>query len=113
MRSRRIWACGLVVAAVLGVGPARGGEVPGEKEVLSGFDLAGLAKALCQFTTLRTQYGEPDGKARFADWLKGQGRTPRQLDESYSLWWKRFKADSTGQLEARFSLLNAQCANEA
>ena len=109
----RIWVGCLAVAMVLSVGPARGGEVPGEKEVLSGFDLGGLAKALCQFTTLRTQYGEKDGKARFADWLKGQGRTPEQFEESYSLWWKRFKADSTRQLEARFSLLNGQCANEA
>src|SRR5436305_4957005 len=113
MRSRRVWVCGFAVAVLLGVVPARGGEVAGEKEVLAGLDLAGLATALCQFTTLRTQYGEKDGNVHFDAWLKSQGHTRQQYEASYSAWWKRFKADSTGQLEARFHQINAQCANEA
>jgi hypothetical protein len=110
---RRIWICGFVVVLLLGAVSARGEEVPGQKEVLSGFDLDRLAKALCQFTTLRTQYGEKDGWVKFDAWLKGQGKTRQQYESSYSAWWKRFKADSTGRLEARFLQINAACVNEA
>ncbi|MFL6235048.1 MAG: hypothetical protein ACJ76N_18075 [Thermoanaerobaculia bacterium] len=110
---RRIWICGFVVVLLLGAVSARGEEVPGQKEVLSGFDLGGLAKALCQFTTLRTQYGEKDGWVKFDAWLKGQGKTRQQYENSYAAWWKRFKADSTGRLEARFLQINAACVNEA
>jgi hypothetical protein len=93
--------------------PVQAQAVKGETEVLLGFDLDLLAKAFCQLTTLRTQVGEKDGKVRFDAWLKGQGRTREQFDASYAAWWKRFKADSTGQLEARFTTLNGKCANEA
>ena len=113
MRSRRVWVCGLAVVVLLRMIPAWGGEVAGEKEVLAGFDLAGLATALCHFTTLRTQYGEQEGHGRFDAWLKDQGHTRQQYDASYSAWWKRFKADSTGRLEARFHQLNAECVNKA
>jgi len=113
MRLRRVWACGFAVVVLLGVVPAWGGEVAGEKEVLAGLDLAGLATALCQLTTLRTQYGEKDGNVHFDAWLKGQGHTRQQYEASYAAWWKRFKADSTGQLEARFHQLNAECVNKA
>src|SRR5262249_42290566 len=113
MRSQRVWACGFAVVVLLGVVPAWGGEVAGEKEVLAGLDLAGLATALCQFTTLRTQYGEKDGNAHFDAWLKAQGHTRQQYEASYSAWWNRFKADPTGRLEARFHQINAECVNKA
>ena len=113
MRSRRVWVCGFAVVVLLKVVPVWGAEVAGEKEVMAGFDLAGLATALCQFTTLRTQYGEKDGNVHFDAWLKGQGHTRQQYDASYAAWWNRFKADPTGRLEARFHQINAQCANEA
>jgi hypothetical protein len=111
---RRMWSRGFAVALMLAVAvPARGVEVAGETEVLSGFDIPGLAKALCQFTTLRAQYGEKEGDARFEAWLQGQGRTRRQYEDSYAAWWRRFKGDSTGRLEARFHQVNGQCADEA
>ncbi|HEX4498481.1 MAG TPA: hypothetical protein VIE43_22585 [Thermoanaerobaculia bacterium] len=113
--TRKLWVAGFALFAVLigSVIPARAEAVKGETEVLAGFDLDLLAKALCQLTTLRTQYGEKDGKFRFDAWLKNQGSARPQFDASYGAWWRRFKADSTGQLEARFNLLNSKCANEA
>jgi hypothetical protein len=118
MVARKLWVgCFALVAVLLGLlggrVPARAEAVKGETEVLLGFDLDLLAKAFCQLTTLRTQYGEKDGKVHFDAWLKTQGRTRPQFDASYDAWWRRFKADSTGQLEARFTSLNGKCTNEA
>ncbi len=105
MRLRRVWTCYFVVLL---------GALPGwSAEALAGFDLDGLAKALCRCTTLRIQYGEKEGAAHFNAWLAGQGHTRQQYETSYAAWWQRFKADSTGQLEARFLLINSKCVNEA
>jgi hypothetical protein len=84
----------------------------GEKDVLFGFDLDMLSKAFNQFTNLRTQYGEKDGNVHFDAWLKSQGRTHQQYDSAYAAWWQRFKADPTGQLEARFGQLNSKYSQE-
>ena len=110
MRLRRVWTCSFVV--LLGALPGWGVNVTRE-EALAGFDLDGLAKALCRCTTLRIQYGEKEGAAHFNAWLAGQGHTRQQYETSYAAWWQRFKADSTGQLEARFLLINSKCVNEA
>ncbi|MBK8594843.1 MAG: hypothetical protein IPN83_04515 [Holophagales bacterium] len=71
-------------------------------ERYSGFDVAKLAEALARQSTLRTQHGEAGGNAAFAEWLSGEGLSRAGYDAAYSAWWERFKADPTGQLEARF-----------
>ncbi len=93
-------------------GPSLAATVPGEKDVLFGFDLDMLSKAFNQFTNLRTQYGEKDGNVHFDAWLKSQGRTHQQYNSAWNAWWQRFKADPTGQLEARFGQLNSKYSQE-
>jgi hypothetical protein len=70
MRSRRVWACGFVVAVLLGVVPARGGEVPGRRRCWRGLISPGWRRRSAISPTLRTQYGEKDGHGRFDAWLK-------------------------------------------
>lgn len=82
--------------------PPRGGES------YSGFDIPLLAEALARQTTLRTQHGEKPGEAEFDRWLAGKGRARAQYDAAYQSWWERFRADPTGQLEARFHRINSE-----
>ncbi len=94
---------GLVMAAI----PAAAAE-----ESFVGFDLDLLAKSLAHWTTFKSQYGEKEGNARFAAWLVDRGQTRENYDAAWNLWWKRWKADPTGELEARFHTLNSQYVNE-
>ncbi|HEV7669240.1 MAG TPA: hypothetical protein VGS22_11985 [Thermoanaerobaculia bacterium] len=81
-------------------------------EVYEGFDLDRLAKALARLTTLRTQYGEKEGNAAFQRWLAEQGSSRKEYERAYSSWFERFRADSSGQLEARFQMLNSRYVTE-
>jgi hypothetical protein len=101
-----------VVLWAMIAGVSSGATVPGEKDVLFGFDLDKLSQAFNQFTNLRTQYGEKEGNVHFDAWLKAQGRTQQQYDSAWNAWWQRFKADPTGQLEARFGQLNSKYSQE-
>jgi len=112
----KVSACRFVVLIVvlwaMILGASFGATVPGEKDVLFGFDLDLLSQAFNQFTDLRTQYGEKEGNVHFDAWLKTQGRTQQQYDSAWNAWWQRFKADPTGQLEARFGQLNSKYSQE-
>ena len=77
-----------------------------------GFDLDLLAKALANWTTFKTQYGEKEGNARFEAWLEERGQTRENYDAAWNLWWQRWKSDPTGKLQARFHTLNSQYVNE-
>ena len=77
-------------------------------ESYRGFDVALLAEALARLTTLRTQHGEKPGEVEFERWLAGKGRTRADYESAYASWWERFRADPTGQLEARFHRINSE-----
>ncbi len=91
------------------VAPALAQAAP---ESYRGFDVDLLAKSFADLTTYRTQYGEQEGRVRFDRWLQGIGQSRSNFDAAYDLWWKRWKADPTGQLEARFHLLNGKYVQE-
>lgn len=75
---------------------------PPKQDSYSGFDVARLAEATARLTTFRTQHGEAKGTEAFAGWLRGEGLTRDGYDAAYAAWWERFRADPSGQLEARF-----------
>lgn len=75
---------------------------PPGTESYSGFDLPKLAEATARLTTYRTQHGETGGNAAFDAWLSGEGLSRSGYDAAYAAWWERFRADPSGQLEARF-----------
>jgi hypothetical protein len=85
---------------------------PPNGESYFGFDLDLLAKSFAYLTTYRTQYGEKDGRAHFDQWLDGVEQTRASFDSAYDAWWKRWKSDPTGQLEARFHALNSKYTQE-
>ncbi|MFN7942264.1 MAG: hypothetical protein U0X73_11735 [Thermoanaerobaculia bacterium] len=97
----------LEFTGALGAPPAAA-EAPRGGESYSGFTLDRLAEALARFTTLRTQYGEARGKTEFERWLAGEGLTSTGYEAAYAAWWERFRADPTGQLEARFLRINGE-----
>lgn len=82
-------------------------EPPGV-ESYDGFDVAKLAEATARLTTLRTQHGEAKGNEAFAAWLRGSSLTRAGYDSAFNKWWERFKADPSGQLEARFHRINSE-----
>jgi hypothetical protein len=77
-----------------------------------GFDLELLGEATARLTTLRTQHGEPRGNAEFASWLASKGLARADYDRAWNLWWERFRADPSGQLEARFHRINSEWAQQ-
>lgn len=81
-------------------------------EVYEGFDLDRLAKALARLTTLRTEHGEREGNEAFERWLGGQGSSRAAYETAYAAWYERFRADSSGKLEARFHSLNSRYVTE-
>jgi len=100
----------LALAAPPFAPPLRAAETPGARgdERYRGFDVSLLAEALARFTTLRTQHGEPQGEVEFERWLATKGRTRADYESAYASWWERFRADPTGQLEARFHRINSE-----
>lgn len=106
----------LLSTSSLAAGPAKktteATAPSGEAVKHEGFDLDLLAKATARLTTLRTQYGEEKGKVELERWLQGIGLSRRAYDEAYAAWWERFKADNSGELQARFLTLNARYLHE-
>ena len=107
--NRTVASCLAAVAVALALASAAAGaaQVRGE-ERYQGFDVAKLAEAMARLTTFRTQHGEAKGNEAFAAWLKGEGLTRAGYDSAYASWWERFRADPTGQLEARFHRINSE-----
>lgn len=78
------------------------------REQYLGFDLELLAEATAQLTTLRTRDGEERGSDAFDQWLGEKGLDRTSYDRAWNAWWERFRADPTGQLEARFHRINSE-----
>lgn len=78
----------------------------------SGFDVAKLAEASARLSTFRTQHGDAGGNAAFAEWLGGEGLSRAGYDAAYAAWWERFRADPTGQLEARFHRITGEFSQQ-
>lgn len=97
----------LVLALTLSAARAVAAEPPGT-ESYDGFDVAKMAEATARLTTLRTQHGEAKGNEEFAAWLRGQSLTRASYDTAWNKWWERFRADPSGQLEARFHRINSE-----
>lgn len=85
---------------------------PQGTESYEGFDLPRLAEATARLTTFRTQHGEKGGNAAFEGWLAGEGLSRSGYDAAYAAWWERFRADPTGQLEARFHRVLAEWSQQ-
>ncbi len=97
----------VVLALSLSAARAVAAEPPGT-ETYDGFDVAKLAEATARLTTLRTQHGEDKGNETFATWLSGQSLTRAAYDSAWNKWWERFRADPSGQLEARFHRISSE-----
>lgn len=78
------------------------------REQYQGFDLELLAEATAQLTTMRTRDGEEQGNEAFEEWLEDKGLSRSRYDRAWNAWWERFRADPTGQLEARFHRINSE-----
>ena len=98
-------------APVLLASPAPVERVRG-KESYSGFDVERLAEANARLSVFRAQYGEAKGNEAFAAWLRTNGLTRDGYDAAWSAWWERFRADPTGQLQARFSRINSEWSQQ-
>lgn len=107
MARRLVWTVALALTVGLALVPAARAA-----ESYFGFDLDLLAKSFAYLTTYRTQYGEAEGNLRFAQWLAEQGKNREGFDAAYDAWWKHWKADPTGESEARFHTLNSRYVNE-
>ena len=97
----------LVVPALLFalLGPAFAAEPKGEEaESYFGFDIPRLAEASARERAFDTQYGDRLGSKKFAEYLQGLGLSRESYDKANAAWWRRFRADETGRLEARFHI---------
>lgn len=103
---------GLLFVGLAGAPAARAAGEPPGVEKISGFDVALLAEAFARQATFRTQHGEKEGNAKFAEWLASRGLTAADFHASYAAWWERFRADPTGQLEARFHRINSEWSQQ-
>jgi hypothetical protein len=101
-------AMAVAAAAVAVAGGAEPRAQLRGEERYHGFDVAKLAEATARLTTFRTQHGEPKGNQAFAAWLQSEGLSRAGYDQAYNSWWERFRADPTGQLEARFHRINSE-----
>src|SRR5260370_9648198 len=92
--------------------PLPAAAAPDENESCYGFSLDLLARSFAQLSACRTQYGEKEGNEQFSAWLGDRCQTLERFDAAYSVWWKRWKADPTGESEARFHTLDAKYSQE-
>ena len=85
---------------------------PPGTESYEGFDVERLAEATARLSALRTQHGERQGNEAFAGWLAGEGLSRPAYDRAYAAFWERFRADPSGQLEARFHRILREWSQE-
>jgi hypothetical protein len=97
-----------LLALSIGLASPSAFSAPPAAERYEGFDLAKLAEATERSSVFRTQRGEAKGREAFAAWLRAEGLTKAGYDAAYAAWWERFRADPTGQLEARFHRVSSE-----
>jgi hypothetical protein len=110
----RSW-CFALVFVLAGLVPALApppAAAADEKEAYYGFNLDLIAKSFSRLGAFHTQYGDREGDAHFAAWLREIGQTRERFDAAYSAWWARWKADPTGESEARFHTLDSKYSQE-
>jgi hypothetical protein len=67
-----------------------------------GITLEGLAEITAKEGELRVKHGQEGGRAAFRSYLAERGHTESDWANAHNTWLERFRADPTGQLEARF-----------
>ena len=73
-----------------------------------GISLEKLAEFGSKYSEFSAKYDEPNARAAFDQWLLTQGSSSDDYWRAYQAWLARFRADPTGQLEARHAMMVAR-----
>jgi hypothetical protein len=73
-------------------------------DAIYGVTLEMLAEIMDKESELKTTYGERDYPAHFQAHLGSLGLDWNTYAHAHNGWWERFRADPSGQLEARFHM---------
>jgi hypothetical protein len=73
-------------------------------DAIYGVTLEMLAEVMDKESALKTTYGERDYPPHFQAYLASLGLDWNTYAHAHNGWWERFRADPSGQLEARFHM---------
>ncbi|MFN3198283.1 MAG: hypothetical protein ACE366_07665 [Bradymonadia bacterium] len=72
------------------------------------------AQGMAKYSELQAQYGDAEAAGHFEQFLnQSLGMNSHTFWTAYNVWYERFEADPTGQLQAKFSMLMQQGATQA
>lgn len=74
-------------------------------ETIHGLSLEQCAQIMAKDGALKAQYGERDYKPHFTQFLAAQNLDESQWAQAWNGWWTRMEADPSGQLHAKFAMI--------
>ena len=77
-------------------------------EAINGVTMEDAAHLLAKHTELRSQHGEPGFTPHWRNYLAGRCLNEYGWAEAWNAWHTRLESDPSGQLWARFSMLQSQ-----
>ncbi len=84
-----------------------------QDERIDGLSLRDCAEIMAKMTELKAQHGERAAKPHLAQYLEGRGTDENQWANSWNGWWTRMQADPSGQLSAKYAMLQQELMRSA
>lgn len=79
-----------------------------DNERIHGLSLRDCAEIMAKSGELKAQHGERAAAPLFAQYLAQRGASEHVWAESWNGWWTRMQADPSGQLSAKFAMIQQE-----
>lgn len=82
-------------------------------EKIHGLSMKDCAEIMSKDGELKAQHGEPAYKPHFHQYLASRGVDENTWAHAWNGWWTRMEADPSGQLHAKFAMMNQELTAKA
>ncbi|MCA9561438.1 MAG: hypothetical protein KC583_22985 [Myxococcales bacterium] len=84
-----------------------------QDEAIYGLTLRDCAEIMAKDGELKAQYGEPAHRAHLQQYLAQRGTDENTWAHAWNGWWTRMEADPSGQLHAKFAMMQQELTLQA
>jgi hypothetical protein len=83
------------------------------EEQIYGLSMRDCAEIMSKDGELKAQYGEPAHRAHLQHYLASRGTDENTWAHSWNGWWSRMESDPSGQLHAKFAMIQQELTMKA
>ncbi len=83
------------------------------EDAIHGLTMKDCAEIMSKDGELKAQYGERDYKPHLDQYLAGRSVDQNTWAQAWNGWWERMEADPSGQLHAKFSMMQQELTMKA